>query len=153
MNVYPDTSFLCAIYLKQDNSPAAYAFKATLTENLPYTDLLEFEFLQAIELQVWLHAQDKRKGYGQREAEQMIADWEADKSAGLNVRVPCDMDRVLELARAYARQRTAKHGHRTLDILHVATAVHLGAKRFLTFDARQRALARHASLDVPRELL
>jgi len=153
VNVYPDTSFLCAIYREQDNSNAADAFRAILTEPLPYTDLLEFEFLQAIELQVWLHAQDKRKGYGQREAEQMIADWEADKSAGLNVRVPCDLDRVLELARAYSRQRTARQGHRTLDILHVATAVHLGAKQFLTFDARQRALARHAGLTVPRALL
>jgi len=48
-----------------------------------------------------------------------------------------------------SRQRTAKGGNRTLDILHVATAVHLGAKQFLTFDARQRELAKYAGLRVP----
>ncbi len=34
-------------------------------------------------------------------------------------------------------------------ILNVATAVHLRAKAFLTFDDRQRRLACHAGLEVP----
>ena len=41
------------------------------------------EFLQSIRLQVWLHDQDKRKGYSQSEADGMIADWEADLATGL----------------------------------------------------------------------
>ncbi len=57
---------------------------------------------------------------------------------------------VLRLSRVLSGQITAKGGHRTLDIFHVATAVHLGARRFLTFDARQQALARHAGLDLLR---
>lgn len=149
MRYYPDTSFLCACYREQDNSKAADAFKETFEGPLPYTELLQFEFIQAIRLQVWLHSQDRNKGYSEREADQMIADWEADVASGLNVLVPCDMTLVLRLARTYSLQRTAKQGHRTLDILHVATAVHLGAKEFLTFDARQRALARYAGLATP----
>jgi len=35
------------------------------------------------------------------------------------------------------------------SFLHVATAVHLGASRFLTLDARQQALAKHAGLELP----
>ena len=35
---------------------------------------------------------------------------------------------------------------RSLDLLHVAAAVSLGAKKFLTCDARQLALARAAGL-------
>ena len=62
---------------------------------------------------------------------------------------PADADLVVRLARAFSLQRTAHGGHRTLDVLHVATAVHLGARRFLTFDDRQRNLARHAGLEVP----
>jgi predicted nucleic acid-binding protein len=53
------------------------------------------------------------------------------------------------LASTYSRQKTSKGGHRTLDILHVATAVHLRATEFLTFDGRQKKIARHAGLKVP----
>lgn len=149
MIVYPDTSFLCAIYREQDNSRQADAYKATLVNPMPFTSLLEFEFTQAIRLQVWLHQADRRKGYGQREADQMLADWESDVAAGANVLIACDMSLVLQLAKSYSQQRTAQHGHRTLDLLHVATAVHLGAKTFLTFDSRQRALARYVGMKTP----
>ena len=42
----------------------------------------------------------------------------------------------------------AFQGHRSLDTLHVATALALGAKGLLTFDARQTALAKAAGLRV-----
>lgn len=149
MIAYPDTSFLCSLYRKQIHTPAALAYRETMTEPLYFTRLLEFEFLQAIELQVWLHSADRKKGYSRREADQMIDDWEADIAAGLNKIVPCDSDVVLRLAGVYSKKRTAQGGHRSLDILHVATAVHLGAKEFLTFDGRQRSLAKRAGLKVP----
>jgi len=149
MIAYPDTSFLCSVYRKQIHTPAALAYKEAMTEPLCFTRLLEFEFLQAIELQVWLHSADRKKGYSRREADQMIDDWETDIASDLNELVPCDSDAVLRLAGFYSEQRTAQGGHRSLDILHVATAVHLGAKEFLTFDERQRALAKHAGLKLP----
>jgi predicted nucleic acid-binding protein len=149
MIAYPDTSFLCSVYRKQIHTPAALAYKEAMTEPLCFTRLLEFEFLQATELQVWLHSTDRKKGYSRREADQMIDDWETDIASGLNELVPCDSDAVLRLAGFYSEQRTAQGGHRSLDILHVATAVHLGAKEFLTFDERQRALAKHAGLKIP----
>ena len=149
MTVYPDTSFLCSVYRKQIHTPQALAFRRTISSPLPFTRLLEFEFIQAIRLQIFLHDADRAKGYSENEANQMIADWEEDIAAGLNVLVPADTDAVLRLARVYSLQRTASGGHRTLDILHVATAVHLGAKSFLTFDERQRKLARYAGLKVP----
>jgi predicted nucleic acid-binding protein len=58
------------------------------------------------------------------------------------------MDAVLRQSRVLSRQFSAEGGHRTLDIFHIATAIHLGAKRFLTFDSRQHALAIHAGLEV-----
>ena len=39
-------------------------------------------------------------------------------------------------------------GCRTLDIIHVAAALVLGAKEFVTFDARQGALAKKVGLTV-----
>ena len=145
---YADTSFLCSCYRQQEHTAAALACRRSMAEPLHFTSLLEFEFLQGIELQVWLHAQDKRKGYPRRAADRMIADWEADVATGINRLVSFDMHAVLRLSKVFSAQTTAKGGHRTLDIFHVATAVHLGAHCFLTFDARQSALASHAGLVV-----
>lgn len=149
MIAYPDTSFLCSVYRKQEHTPAALAYRESMTEPLYFTNLLDFEFLQAIRLQVWLHAADRSKGYRQSAADRMIADWESDVAAGLNRPVSADMDAVLRLAGTYSTQQTTRGGHCTLDILHVATAIHLGASAFLTFDKRQRKLARYAGLALP----
>jgi predicted nucleic acid-binding protein len=149
MRIYPDTSFLCSLYRKQEHTPRAILYRESMTEKLPFSSLLEFEFIQAIRLQVWRHEKDWRKGYVEAEADQMMADWESDVARGSNLLVPVDHDAVLRLARTLALKMTAVGGHRTLDVLHVATAVHLGAKEFLTFDDRQRVLAAHAGLDVP----
>ena len=146
---YPDTSYLCSIYRTQEHSKAADRLKENLGEELHYTSLLEFEFLQAIELQVWLHSNDKTRGYSRREADLMIRDWESDTASGINRLVPFDMDAVLRLSKSYSLRLTASGGHRTMDVFHVATAIHLGAKKFLTFDARQKALADFAGLEVP----
>jgi len=53
----------------------------------------------------------------------------------------CTSSNVHRLAERLAFQYTAKRGHRSFDVLHVATALHLGAKEFLAFDANQKKLA------------
>ena len=128
MTAYPDTSFLCATYRRQDNSAAADAYRMRLHEPLHATELLQFEFLQSIRLQVWLHAHDKKKGYSQAEADQMIDDWRADLAKGIIEIVPYDASAVARLAEHFSSSHTVGTGNRTLDILHVATAVHLGAQ-------------------------
>ncbi len=149
MNDYPDTSFLCSIYRVQEHSEAAWAYRNTLTEPIRVSKLLEFEFRQAIRLQVWLHSQDKKKGYSQKEADQMLADWESDIAAGHVEIVPTEEDAVLRMAEHLSEKHTGLTGNRTLDILHLATAKHLSAKNFLTFDGRQKALAKAAGLKTP----
>jgi predicted nucleic acid-binding protein len=149
MTAYPDTSFLCSLYRKQEHTPAAIAWRSDNPTPLLVTQLLQFEFLQSIRLQVWLHAQDKRKGYAQAEADQMLNDWMADIAAGVVEIIACDTELVLTMAERLSSQHTAKTGNRTLDILHVATAVHLRATDFLTFDPRQGRLARAAGLRTP----
>ncbi len=149
MNDYPDTSFLCAVYREQDNSTAADTYRDQMTEPLCVSTLLVFEFRQAIRLQVWLHGQDKKKGYSQTEADQMHTDWESDIAAGHVSIVPTDADAVLRMAEHLSEKHTALTGNRTLDILHIATAKHLSAKNFLSFDARQKKLAKAAGLKTP----
>jgi predicted nucleic acid-binding protein len=149
MIYYPDTSFLCSMYRTQEHSALADRLREEMGEQLHYTSLLEFEFLQAIELQVWLHKNDKSRGYSRREADHMIRDWESDTAAGLNQLIAFDMDAVLRLCKHYSLRLTANGCHRTMDMFHVATAIHLGAKKFLTFDDRQKRLAEYAGLEIP----
>lgn len=149
MTDYPDTSFLCAIYREQDNSMEADAYRDRMSEPLRVSTLLEFEFRQSIRLQVWLHSQDKKKGYSQTEADQMLADWESDIAAGHIEIIPTDADAVLRMAEHLSEKHTSLTGNRTLDILHIATAKHLSAKTFLSFDGRQKKLAKAAGLKTP----
>ena len=55
---------------------------------------------------------------------------------------------VFEKARQIARKRTASLGTRTLDVLHVASALVLGATKFYTFDRNQSKLAAMEGLRV-----
>ena len=55
---------------------------------------------------------------------------------------------ALTRAADLSRKHTAELGCRTLDVLHVASALELKFKRFLTFDSRQQALARKLRLRV-----
>ena len=45
-------------------------------------------------------------------------------------------------------KHAATEGQRTIDLLHVALAFECGAKTFLSFDTRQRKLAKAAGLKV-----
>ena len=47
MTCYPDTSFLCALYRLQENSPQAAAYFAAMAGPLEVTTLLLYEFRQS----------------------------------------------------------------------------------------------------------
>jgi predicted nucleic acid-binding protein len=56
--------------------------------------------------------------------------------------------RCLDLAAELSRKHTATLGTRTLDVLHVASALTLGRRAFVTYDERLAALARAVKLKV-----
>lgn len=148
MIAFPDTSFLCALYRQQHNSPQAGAYFKAMPEALHVTGLLLYEFRQSVRFQVWLHAQDKTKGYPQGIAEAALGKLEANMEAGALVPVSADWPDVHRLAETLSKRHTIAGGHRSLDVLHVATALHLGAREFLTFDTNQRKLATAEKLKV-----
>ena len=141
MTAYPDTSFLCALYRQQVNSPEAAAHFKAMSEPLYVTSLLLYEFRQSSRLQVWLHAQDPKKGFCEMDCERALADLQSDLDSGAVVIVPAEWAEVHQGAERLSSTHTQAAGYRALDALHVATALHLKAKEFLTFDERQRKLA------------
>jgi predicted nucleic acid-binding protein len=148
MIAFPDTSFLCALYVRQDNSLTAAAHFQKMPEALHVSGLLLYEFRQSVRFQVWLHGRDKSKGYPQAIAEAALGKLQANMEAGAVVPISADWPDVHRLAGTLSKRHTMTGGHRSLDVLHVATALHLGAREFLTFDTNQRKLAAAEKLKV-----
>ena len=78
----------------------------------------------------------------------MLTQLDSNIASGAVVIVPADSQDVHRLAEILSKRHTIAGGHRSLDVLHVATALHLGAREFLTFDANQRQLAAAEKLKV-----
>ncbi len=149
MDHFPDTSFLCSLYRLQIFTSQAIKWRDAHREPLPVSTLLLLEFRQSVRLQMRLHSKDRTKGYGLREASAMLRDFQSDLAAGIMRVVPVDWADVHAIAERLSATHTSREGHRLADILHVATALHLGMKGFLTFDERQRDLAEAEGLRVP----
>ncbi|MFZ4777304.1 MAG: PIN domain-containing protein [Terrimicrobiaceae bacterium] len=149
MKAYPDTSFLCAFYRSQDNSDRAVACRKAMTEPLHLTRLLLWEFRQAARFQAFRYSKDAAVGYPLHEAEKMLSDLGEDMGSGLVVMADCDFQSILITGERISRLRTFGGGHRSFDILHIATALVLDAKEFLSFDANQICLAASEGLATP----
>ena len=149
MNAYPDTSFLCALYRQQDNSAQALTWRARMAEPLHVTRLLLWEFRQSARLQAFRHSRDRTAGYPLHEADRMIAKLSEHVDADMVKIMHIDAIDLLVTAERISKARTFAGGHRSFDLLHVATAVVLGAKEFLSFDANQNSLAAAEGMAVP----
>ena len=147
--VYPDTSFLCAMYREQDNSTRADAINDQLPDPLPVSSLLLLEFRQSIRFQCRLFQKDRSKGFSKTEGAAMLRALQSDLTHGILKMVAPDWADVHRIAEELSGKHTESGGHRLADILHVATALHLGSERFLTFDANQKLLAKAEGMTVP----
>jgi predicted nucleic acid-binding protein len=142
VNAYPDTSFLYSLYAPQAHTARAAAHFAAMNEPLHLTSLNRFELVTAIQLSFFRKTLPRNTGL------LALEKLDANIASGALVIVPCDWAAVHGRALQIATQHTARGGHRGFDILHVATALELGAKEFLTFDAQQTALAKAVGLKV-----
>jgi len=149
MQAFPDTSFLYAIYRSQSNSPLAAAYFEAMPGPLEVTTLLLYEFRQSVRFQIRLNRHDPAKGYPRPEGIKMLMDLKADLVNGAVVIIPGPWPLVHSAAERLSELYTDANGNRSMDILHVATAIELGAKEFLTFDGNQKRLAEAEGLVVP----
>lgn len=134
MRGYADTSFLISLYTPDANSLRAAELMGA-RPNLLLTPFGELELLNALELRAF------RKELSRREVKRARAAFESDRDAGVYSLEPAP-PRLYQFASVISRRRTFRLGVRTLDILHVASAVLLKVDLFYTFDKRQRDLAR-----------
>jgi len=138
--VYADTSLLASLYLGDANTPQALAAVAAAAAPLILTPWQEFELENALQLRLF------RKESTRADLAAASARLGEDLAAGMVVVVPLPVTSVLPVARQLTARHTALLGCRAFDVFHVAAALHLEAKRFLSCDLRQLALARAAGL-------
>ena len=106
--------------------------------------------LHRVELTTAWHLKVFRKEIRLAVVAQALRDLADDVEAGVWETPRYDLMDVHAHAEALARQHAAALGTRTLDVLHVAAAVSLGATAFVTGDRRQASLADAAGLRVTR---
>lgn len=139
---YVDPSALRSLYVHDDRSARFCAWRRRVGGCLPVTRFGRAELTNSVQLAV------HRKEIDADLARAALADFEADVHAGRLVVVDVLWRRTLDLAAELSTQHSAALGTRTLDVLHVATAVTLEAKRFVSYDDRQAALAKAVGLRV-----
>ena len=137
---YADTSFLCSLYLHDANTAAATRHVIRQKPAPALTAWQRCELRNAVRLSV------ARGNVTALAAEQALADIDADTAAGDLVATDLIWSEVFAKAEELSAAHTTRLANRALDIVHVAAALTVGTRIFLTCDARQFALAKAAGL-------
>jgi len=137
---YADPSALLKLYIHEPASAAKSAWRSRTKGALPVTPHGRLEIVNGICLAGF------RKIISAEALSDAIASFDEDLAEGRYVDADILWRATLRRARELSRAHTPALGCRTLDVLHVATAIELGLRYFVTFDSRQGQLAKAAGL-------
>ena len=133
LTIYPDTSFFVSLYLT-DRHTAEVERRLSSRPSLWMTPVHVAEWAHAVEQHVF------RKAISRSEADRLVQRFQEHRTQNLWREAPLP-DRAFEVCAQLAQRHAARLGVRTLDTLHVASALELKAEQFWTFDDRQAKLA------------
>jgi predicted nucleic acid-binding protein len=136
--IYADTSFFVSLYLT-DRHTAEVERLLRSRPSLWMTPLHVAEWAHAIEQHLF------RKAISRGEADRLLQRFQQHRAQNLWRGAPLP-DQAFEVCAELAHRHAARLGVRTLDTLHVASALELKAEQFWTFDDRQAKLALAAGL-------
>ena len=140
MDVYFDSAIIVKLYVQEATS--AQAIRLASAYSAPYI-LTQW---QALEVKNAIRLKAFRAEISTTEMNQSIAAFEQDLAAGRWQRPVYNAAAVEQKAEELSAGHSAALGCRTLDIIHVAAALLVGASEFITFDARQVDLAKQVGL-------
>jgi predicted nucleic acid-binding protein len=142
LSAYADTSFLVSLYVLDANSALAATRMEQARLPILLTPFGELELTNAISLRLFRRELPSSKV---KVAQALVR---KDLLDGVLLLKPLP-EGLFEKAMQMARRRTPQLGTRTLDVLHVASAMKLQADAFYTFDRNQEKLAKAEGLVVP----
>ena len=139
---YADSSFLVSLFIEDKNSRAAKDYLVTNPDPVSITTFSRSEALHAIRTLAF------KKNIDLGEMTRALLQFEHDAAEGYLLLAELESKTVFEKADQLSNRHAAEVGVRYLDMLHVASALLIGARLFLTFDARQAKLANAVGLQV-----
>ena len=137
---YADPSALLKLYLNEPESRAMTAWRAKQSGPLPVTLHGRVELINGLALAAHRRLITDAAFAGALAA--LDDDFETGRCRQTDLLWRSALKRAGELS----RQHTRTLGTRSLDVLHVASALELGLRRFVSFDERQLKLAQAAGL-------
>jgi predicted nucleic acid-binding protein len=143
VRAYADTSFILALYHPDALTPRAEAYMARHTEPLVLTAIQDAEVRNAFRLRV---AQQRSSS---EEVFRALAYFDRDIHDGIYAYRSPDWPEVFRLLERISQKYTERGAYRFADLLHVACALIIQAKIFLSFDQRQSELAKALGLKTP----
>lgn len=139
-NIYADPSALLKLYLKEPESRAMTAWRAKIGAPLLVTHHGRVELINGIGLA-------KHRGLiTEATSDAALAALDDDFAQGRYAQADLLWRATLKRAGELSREYTLTLGCRSLDVLHVGSALELGLRYFVTFDLRQQQLARAVGL-------
>jgi predicted nucleic acid-binding protein len=141
-SIYADPSALLKLYLKEPESRAMAGWRKKVGDPLLVTHHGRVELTNGIGLATY------RGIITDKIHDAAMAALDDDFAQGRYRQADVLWRATLKRASELSRQHTRSIGCRSLDILHVASAVELEFRYFATFDVCQQELARRAGLKV-----
>ena len=146
MSPYADTNFFTRSYLQLPDSPEADRLLATARRGesapLTLTWLHRLEVLNAFQLHVFIGREGGQTFVSPEQAVLAHANFRSDIQSAEFLRsavIPAaELEKQFE---ELSLRHTAKHGFRTYDLLHVASALLLKCDSFWSFDPKASKLA------------
>lgn len=142
MFAYADSSLLMKLYVREPNSLDAIAAVQKAGKPLLFTPLHNLEISGSIRCNV------KRGTLTASKAAQALRLLRHDLKNGVYVTPTLDWPQVFKQAHRLSQRHSRPLLARSLDLLHAASALELGALDFLSFDERQSKVARVLQMKV-----
>ena len=141
---YLDTSSLVALYFPEEKTDPLIAHLRRRPLPLAFTWLHEIEFTNGLQLKLF------RKEASVAAVAATLDALRADAESGVLHRVHASWPAIFAATLRLSTVHSHTLGTRTLDLLHVATALALSATEFVTGDDRQAKAAAREGLKVAR---
>lgn len=142
--IYVDTSAIMKLYVKETDSQPLSEWIIKNDEPLPLTSLIELEFINALKLKQF------RNEISRDDFDGILLKLQEHEQKGVYYRPPMDWIAIFSHAFDLSKTYTGEIGSRSLDILHIASALILKIEKVLTFDERQTQLASAAGLIIEK---
>ncbi len=141
-DAYADSSFLVSLLRADANHQRAIRYMARVAATLTFTPLHRLEVRNALRNACSL------RQITDDELRLSLHQVQRDLETGLLVHTSVEWTNVFRRTDDLSDKHARPAPQRTIDLLHVAIAIESGAQNFLSFDNRQRLLAKAAGLRI-----